>query len=1391
MKKLIIILLLLTSLIFISGCRNKNKTIDYMGIVEIPSLIEVDIEDVPDNLNTFIKVTDEINVVKVSVDTSKVNFDTPGDYSIIITVDYYDGVSKEFNSVLRLAFNDSIGVPVILGIKNRLLSPTSDEIDFLEGVAFSDNGKIIDSGVIGNVNLNTEGIYTLIYYAEDDDGNYVTSSSFIIVSRNLFFYDNFSNDLYNLSNEEVRVLREYSILYSAAYANNRYIDIQGILNYFGNFLSVENFEALLGRDLRQDEKNVITQMHKIFRKNDVIKYQEFFNTTLLSIEKEQFERAYELFTDYAASKNPYNVDTSGYIGHADAVDFYYSSIGELSIDDENAINKYSSLSRLSLDSVYFKVVKETGYEFDERILELDNHSEYSIVKQDITSSNPFINQISNQTHYTDEELLFADIYLEYYKYKLLYEMSIYLSEKGEINSSPYILEESYDIITTALEVDNSNDNKILYLELNLIDLDAIEQLLNRQLSTYELENMSVFSDAFNNMYTAPYTSTIELFGDYLSDDEIALIINAYKIDLFTSKFKPITYPGIKSYLGRELTDDEVRSIDLLNKYNAVFISDDDKKIIKNYNLTPVELEDLFAYDYQKESGNDVNPKIEFITYFERYYSSLDLVNYTVVTNVIDVLINNDLEPYVFERLIQANDINIILDNYNITFTADEKEILNDYIVWISNVINVEFSSYKYNVNHLGLCVDDCIDALNVAAKELFPSIFIINEGYNSITPSLYKRITGKEMSNELINALATLEETSINLDLISNYLSNRNMPLPEITTENSVHYKVFQELVFSERANYGNISMNLLGNYQLNTEERAAYDYFDNYRITYNNNSHKISVLNQFKSMGINKDIVSYLRTVDLANEYKIELYYTYIDFSQIKSHVTDPEDLEHIHKTERLFKLRTYYNNFIMPLMFSSSSPQFPTPGLFNNSEMIYAVEILVDLGYAPNANSDYYYEIYNNVEENPEFHNLDAESRRIVDEFIRLRSELEFKNNIALLGTFNNYSPEFYDAAIALYHKVENAGGEISWGRDSNETLLGLEFDGNEQFVFDILTTNMLNQSKIYCEAGMSYLGYEYGSLTLDELQASCSVDIPKNELYLHLPENIPLYSLYQFFIQDPFSSDEETSTQYGLFVQKMIDELLADIASFNVAIEDGTATLDELIDLRVRLYNFYEVNNIFDGYLIRISLPYIPIDIIDIDSYEELILESTPFILLNNQLNNEVSNIGVNNVYNYSTNELDYYRIFNYSKSFIYEIGVSETEYMIEYFQYVFNGCFNCYISDKALIYHYDRELTEIERLKLEEHNNLIVSEQLSKNLLRSTLSIRDQKALYELLPFFIEMAELDYFFFSDYIFNPDEVDLINEPSSEQFELLERFYFDTGRNFRLVMWEIIYYE
>ena len=171
MKKLIIILLLLTSLIFISGCRNKNKTIDYMVIVEIPSLIEVDIEDVPDNLNTFIKVTDEINVVKVSVDTSKVNFDTPGDYSIIITVDYYDGVSKEFNSVLRLAFNDSIGVPVILGIKNRLLSPTSDEIDFLEGVAFSDNGKIIDSGVIGNVNLNTEGIYTLIYYAEDDDGN--------------------------------------------------------------------------------------------------------------------------------------------------------------------------------------------------------------------------------------------------------------------------------------------------------------------------------------------------------------------------------------------------------------------------------------------------------------------------------------------------------------------------------------------------------------------------------------------------------------------------------------------------------------------------------------------------------------------------------------------------------------------------------------------------------------------------------------------------------------------------------------------------------------------------------------------------------------------------------------------------------------------------------------------------------------------------------------------------------------------------------------------------------------------------------------------------------------------------------------------------------------------
>ena len=358
MKKLVLVLLLMSLLFVIAGCKKKVKAIDYDGVVLIPALIELDIEDVPDDLTSLIVVYDEIKVVKVSVNSGEVNFDIEGDYSIEITVDYSDGVTKKFNSVLRLSYYENIGIPKIIGVRNHIVELGSDALDLMEGIAFDDDTGYVDSGYSGEVNYSREGYYEVEYYVEDDDGNYITESSFVLVGSSFDYYEKLVPKLVTMSSSEKGYIRDYALLYSAAkYLTNNTSSFERYIDNIGNFVTPKNYENLLGRTLRADESNTILNYGNILRKIDKEVYQIIKGSPISSIEEDHFENAYEIYR--IASEDVYLTNGDYSLEVTDLNDFtlFEKYEGEKLATMMNSIEFYREYSNLGYDDDLIEVIK--------------------------------------------------------------------------------------------------------------------------------------------------------------------------------------------------------------------------------------------------------------------------------------------------------------------------------------------------------------------------------------------------------------------------------------------------------------------------------------------------------------------------------------------------------------------------------------------------------------------------------------------------------------------------------------------------------------------------------------------------------------------------------------------------------------------------------------------------------------------------------------------------------------------------------------------------------------------------------------------------------------------------------------------------------------------------
>lgn len=1197
MKRFTTILLLLLLVVFITGCNNKTDDINYMELIDVPSLIEIDIENVPDDLNSFVTIVDEILVNKVTVDTSMVDFDNPGDYSIEIIVDYSDGVTKKFNSVLRLSFNNVIGVPVILGVKNRLISPTEDTIDFLDGVAFSDDKKIIDSGVIGTVNLDIEGIYTLIYYAEDDDGNYVTTSSFIVVAKNLYFYDTFVNNLYELNGEETKYLRAYSILYSAIHAASD--ENKESIGYFGNFLTTENFEAILNRPLRKDESNAITEAQKIFRKNDVLTYQDYYGVTFTNNEKELFERAYEIYVDFASKTAVSDVTNDFYIAHTAYSQLYSYKSTTLNTFDQEALDFYSNLTKLSLDSIYLTIVNETRYEFDERILDIDFISNYTHIIDDINDEGLFIDEELFKQSYGLNEQLFLDIYLEYYHYKTLYKMTNHLLELGYLEANTYTLEEAYIFLKDIVQSDTSHSNLIA---MNIIDINDLETILDRPLTIIEKSKINLFIVAYDDFFITPYSWIFELYEPYLTEQEKQYVKDAYTLFNGYNQNTQIfleTYLTLEKILGRAPTDYELDTLDFVRflNPNPVLINSNRNNIHILYKYIykyQINKDVLYGYleDYSNLNVQDINYNnpnyenikiegyLEYVNIFETYYGAMDLGELSSLTKLFDLFSDNEIESFVFERLIISNNINIVEDNYEISFTNDEKKIINNYIIWISNKIREEAENEKQNPDYKYYLDDEYLEAFQTVITEAFPCVFILDDGYTFFNKHTFERVTGKEMTESLEDAL-TLLGTKDSLSELEALFFDQGIDPNSINDLNRAHfisiYKLYEkDILYNFEYQFRNFTLS-----SLTSEESAAFEYFYLVHVTEENIVMRDIAVANFRRVGLNSYIPSYLRVVDLLNENAIIMNNYNGELTTLAEITTDTEDLAHIENTRKVQKYFKYYSRYLEKL-------DIPGNTMPSTADAGYAIEFLLANGFAINSSIEYYMNLKENIADYPVLYDLSREN------ITRIWSYIDALQYLSITNLANSYyidtsdiSSEFEQVKTDAFLKMHSLGYNLNDTQEILNNASNLSFTDDELTIIEIINSGYQDDTfHFYVLIGMSYLNESNENIALEDLMIFFNAiqEIPLEELYLHIPSTMSEQERQKLYTQ---LYPDQVYVEYSntIYAQEVL--LLVDrITAFNERFMNDEATVDEYQNLQGTIHRLFDIS----GYgAMRVIHPY----------------------------------------------------------------------------------------------------------------------------------------------------------------------------------------------------------
>lgn len=180
MKKLKILIMLLILPLILMGCDTTAKDLvppNFSGTKDITYFIGSTEPDFLDGVSASDSVDGDITHL-ISIDESQVDLTTPGIYTLTYTVSDLSGneIKRTISViVIETIIEDDVTPPIILGAANLTYYLGDPEPDYLDGlVAFDpEDGNLTDQIIvdISNIDLNTIGIYDIIYSVSDEAGN--------------------------------------------------------------------------------------------------------------------------------------------------------------------------------------------------------------------------------------------------------------------------------------------------------------------------------------------------------------------------------------------------------------------------------------------------------------------------------------------------------------------------------------------------------------------------------------------------------------------------------------------------------------------------------------------------------------------------------------------------------------------------------------------------------------------------------------------------------------------------------------------------------------------------------------------------------------------------------------------------------------------------------------------------------------------------------------------------------------------------------------------------------------------------------------------------------------------------------------------------------------------
>lgn len=1207
MKKIMTIMLLAISLLVLSGCIDDQKGIDYHSVVNVPSTIEVDIEDVPDSFERYVPV-DETYVLKVSFDLDEVIWSVEGDHPIKITIDYTDGTSLTFNSVLRLVYNEKIGIPRIIGVKNRLISVGTESIDLLEGVAFTDDSKIVDSGILGSIEFGVEGVYTVVYYAEDDEGNFVSTSSFVVIGDNLPHYENLLNSFEAVYAEDKPKLRAYALLYTAAIEKYPNSDTKVTLDYYGYFINQQVYEELLQRKLRPDEVRCIEEVKSLFKRNDRMRYENFFDVSLSAQENEHFDTVYEIFDNYSKTIHPNNIESGSSITEVTDIELYLSGSTELTEEQVTSLAFYRVYSNLSIDPIYFEVIANTDYLFDYRLLEVTDTSVFKNIKSRVDELNPY--EMSDPETYvqtsSNEDEEFLDIYLEYAHYKNIYLIHTKLKENGSTIDIDTV-EDFYFKVLLSIELDPEN----ILLRENMIDIKLLEEILQRDFSTLDELAYTEFEEAFNYYFHAPYTNHYKLFNEYLTIEEKELIKTTY----IHFKIANMDIPryNMDYYSSKELfhgdMEDSYDGVNLINKFDPIVFEDKYIEYIQTFDFEREEVDYILSSNrwlrYTGDPWEEINPmlyvgselsliditpetiqrKLQVLDMFHILYPSYDNEGVRHMDNIITVFQAHSLEMNVIASLLSSNDLDHFISVYNINFTANETKIIEDYITWSSAYIYQHLNNPQ-NLLALELCDGGCEEEMNEIYEYLFPSTYLLQYGYLSMSTRSLEVSLGKETPDGLDDNFDMIRAAYDEFDTFKGYYE-RNFSYNINTMYGSHSYDfVFDsesykhiplmKSVYDKRMDLPyriDLAMNVIEEDILELLTQEEYDMLAYYY--YN----KLARTNQHASDDLYDLIIQYQQQ-DILPDYIIAI--TAMNHHNIR--ITGDESFNpnqygdmmlesELEAISTIYDFLTYIDYHIRYV----SKLHIPADVDFDFDSLTLGIEAMFEIGYNPNQFIYHLIDLYKNHSENPDFMNLSVEKQEAILRFLEYKFkyiEGDFiQDEMALVALYiDQYADDFYELSFKI----------ILEGYDMNTPVEGFntEFQNSltpyEKSILALFQEtkdrdlgSLLNNRLILFEA----FGLLEGTYTMESFMIYSDEYLSENlmDMLTSLPEGIDPW----FLLRTVYLDDDTELIYEDIFDEEYISqiyELYEKIIDFEERLETEYIYMDELHALQAEAMGLF---------------------------------------------------------------------------------------------------------------------------------------------------------------------------------------------------------------------------